>query len=55
MSRFMPAVFNTTFSQTYVDLLKNVSPYEVKSEVTDSEAPSNQLSPTLRNQQNSGL
>ena len=37
MSRFMPAVFSTTFSQTYVDLLKNVGPYDVKSEATDSE------------------
>ena len=49
MSRFMPAVFSTTFSQTYVDLLKNIVPYDVKSEVTESEQQSSYPSPVFRN------
>ena len=37
MSRFMPAVFSTTFSQSYVDLLKNVRPYDGPSDGTESD------------------
>jgi len=34
----MPAVlFNTSFSQTYANLLKNTVPYDIKSELTESE------------------
>lgn len=34
----MPAVlFNTSFSQTYANLLRNTVPYDVKSELTESE------------------
>lgn len=37
MSNLMPAIFSTSFSQTYAELLKKVSPYEVRSELTESE------------------
>ena len=39
MSRFMPAaIFNTTFSQTYADLLKNFNaPGESRSDQSESE------------------
>ena len=32
----MPAIFSNTFSQTYVDLLKNISPHD-KSDGSESE------------------
>ena len=37
MSRFIPAIFNKNFSQTYADLLKNMHPHEIRSELDDSE------------------
>ena len=37
MSRFMPVLFNSEFSKTYADLLRNVAPLERKSEQTDSD------------------
>ena len=33
----MPAIFSNTFSQTYVDLLKNINPYEKRSDGSESE------------------
>ena len=42
MSQFMPAVFTNTFSQTYVDLLTNIKPHDVRSDQTDSEQGSPQ-------------
>ena len=41
----MPAIFSNTFSQTYVDLLKNISPYD-KSDGSESELhPSKKIKP----------
>ena len=37
MSRFMPTLFNSEFSKTYADLLKNVAPLEHRSEATESD------------------
>lgn len=38
MSGFMPALFNSEFSKTYADLLRNVTaPIEHKSEITESD------------------
>lgn len=37
MSRFMPTLFNSEFSKTYADLLKNVAPLEHRSDATESD------------------
>ena len=49
-NRFIPAIFSNSFSKTYADLLRNMNPNEMKSEITDSEAGS-YPSPIFRSKQ----